>query len=289
MEPDDRNTIRFGIDMTCPNAMYRRHAQVEDAGDEKSVLRTPFYKDPAKLVEYVNDHTHNINTDGRDACHINIHVKPPLDNQYAFYRTFRPLVGMFAPFFACGNVDQRGRFAFRNIPQGLSVPPKLSAETLSNYTVANDNERFENWWLSPHMISQKPLTLQVRVNEATLPDAITGVHLMTKIAKTFADNNLIPAWTQDIMNMARSVLLNTDQHDMEANHIQITDNDATAEVLSSMFHRQRNNPFRKEDTITMKQFIKEVAENSLDELKQFEVESATRVISGYTCSFSRNT
>lgn len=186
-----------------------------------------------------------------------LHIKPTQGMENISLRTYRGLIGLFAPFFAGTYLDHlnddsrldQGDYKFRSpIGQWATRPPLLSK---------NDIDRFDDiseghvkwWWITPHTRtnyghereygdrhdergSLKPLTFEFRPNEAIPQSSFTAVNIMGRIADAYYQAGFNPVWSKAFIEMAEKAISRRQITKVDDLKAVLTNDPITADIFS---------------------------------------------------------
>lgn len=192
------------------------------------------------------------------SCGSHIHIKPPEQDIHLYFRLYRVLVGMYAPFFSGTETEKNEDFRFRQIIDWwANPPPQLTLDDIRNWgqpdSLYGHDGYNKTFWIAPHTVSShnksKDMTIEFRLNEGHATAAITAIRSMARIGDAFASMKYTPKFTDDSMILARKTikynnglppLPRATPNEYPISYIdeiqtKLTDDPQTAEILSKVF------------------------------------------------------
>lgn len=235
---DPQNIKSYGMEVECERSFANENfiniSQIDGSGQgiDLREIQTPIYENPRDMFKYLDQFDFTQHGGVECGCGSHMHISPnvePPDRIYQ-WRTYRGLIGYFAPFFAGTDILYNEDFRFRRTIRAWADTPNL----LDQRGLIYWNGAIKQWWITPHKTPQKDFTFEFRLNEGLAQSAVTAIRLMSRIADGFTAMKYVPKWAQETIDLGKKTIADRSVTHLNEIHSIITRDKPTAEILSKV-------------------------------------------------------
>ncbi len=224
--------------------LAEKHHNWEDDHSGPKENQSGVHTNPTDLAKEISKWSYVQSGGFNSSCGSHFHIsmlEKPLEMDFStywekctiYFQTYRVLTPFFSPFFA-GSRSKQDDFHYRsNVMHWAGMPEEVGSASLSNWSGGK-----KNWWCAPHnngRHGKKPMTVEIRLNEAPPLSAATGADLICRIALQLVQDDVYPDFPKELQNLDIDIV-NHRITNLSGIRSVLTKKTKVAESLGNMFH-----------------------------------------------------